>query len=80
MNRNKTQIALYFCGERAEDPLLSMFYCNGSRDFTYFLVLNKTDSLSVVFHDYLEPLPVDAVAANLKVKARLCSCWSTTTS
>lgn len=31
------------------------------------MVINKTDSLSVVFHDYLEPLPKDIVAANLKL-------------
>ena len=60
-----------------------MFYCNdnnGTTDFIYFLVLNKTDSLSVVFHDYLEPLPMDTVAANLKVKKHISSYWWTTPS
>jgi hypothetical protein len=59
---------MYFCGERSDDIFLNMLYCNGTKDFTYFLVLNKSDSLSVIFHDYLEPLPIDTVAANLKVE------------
>lgn len=43
-----------------------MVYCNGAGNFTYYLVINKTDSLSVVFHDFLEPIPKDFVAASLK--------------
>jgi hypothetical protein len=68
-NLNKTQIAVFFCSEGSKDFFLEQFYCNGTKDFTYFLVLNKTDSLSVVFHDYLEPLPIDIVASNLKVNS-----------
>lgn len=30
-------------------------------------MLNKTDSLSVIFHDLLEPMPIDEVAVSLKV-------------
>lgn len=68
---NKTQIALFFCNGASQDIFLQMFYCNGTKDYTYFLVLNKSDSLSVIFHDYLEPLPIDTVAANLKVNPNL---------
>jgi len=64
---NRTQIGLLFCDGGSDDILLNGFYCNGSSFFTYYLVLNKTDSLTVLFHDYLEPLPIDTTAAALKV-------------
>lgn len=64
---NRTQISLFFCEGGSDDLFINMVYCNGEGDFTYYLVINKTDSLSVVFHDFLEPIPKDFVAANLKV-------------
>ena len=64
---NKTQVALFFCDGNSDDMWLHMFYCNGTGDYNYFLLLNKTDSLSVIFHDLLEPFPIDTNAANLKV-------------
>jgi hypothetical protein len=32
------------------------------------MTLNKTDSLTVVFYDLMQPLPIDPVSASLKVK------------
>ena len=52
-NQNKTQIGLLFCDGENRDIWMNIFYCNGSSDFSYYLVLNKTDSLSVIFHDVL---------------------------
>ena len=62
-----TQIGLLFCDGMNSDIWMNTFYCNGTSDYTYYFVLNKTDSLSVIFHDILEPLPIDDVAASLKV-------------
>ena len=61
-----TQIGLLFCAGPSEQLNLSLF-CDGSKDFTYYIMLNKTDSLTVIFHDLLEPLPIDEVATSLKV-------------
>lgn len=67
---NKTQIGLLFCNGRAEEEQdvynLSLF-CNGSSDYTYYMTLNRTDSLTVIFYDLLQPLPIDPVASSLKV-------------
>lgn len=49
---NVTQIGLIYCAGRSKDFQLSIF-CDGSKDYAYYLVLNKTDSLSVIFHDLL---------------------------
>lgn len=72
-NRNKTQIGLLFCDGESKDFWLGMFYCNGSDDYAYFMVMNKSESLSVVFHDVLEPLPIDQVSSSLKVNHILLS-------
>jgi hypothetical protein len=67
---NKTQVGLLFCNGRAEEEQglynLSLF-CNGSSDYTYYMTLNRTDSLTVIFYDLLQPLPIDPVASSLKV-------------
>jgi hypothetical protein len=31
------------------------------------MTLNKTDSLTVIFYDLMQPLPIDPVSASLKV-------------
>lgn len=31
------------------------------------MTLNKTDSLTVMFYDLMQPLPIDPVSASLKV-------------
>lgn len=67
---NRTQIGLLYCADPAETFELNLF-CDGSKDFAYYLVLNKTDSLSVIFHDLLEPMPIDEVAISLKVLNQL---------
>jgi hypothetical protein len=65
---NTTQIGIIFCsGENLDDVILSTLYCNGTTNYTYFIALNKSDSLSVIFHDYLEPLPIDNIGVSLKV-------------
>jgi hypothetical protein len=67
---NKTQIGLLFCNGKADEEQglynLSLF-CNGSSDYTYYMTLNRTDSLTVIFYDLLQPLPIDPVASSLKV-------------
>lgn len=63
---NVTQIGLLYCTGPSKDLQLSIF-CDGSKDYAYYLVLNKTDSLSVIFHDLLEPMPIDEVAVSLKL-------------
>ena len=35
--------------------------------------MNKTDSLAVIFHDMLEPLPIDEKAVSLKVQVLIFS-------
>lgn len=55
---NHTQIAVIFCGSGVPVNLLT-YFCDGSKDYGYYLVINKTDSLAVIFHDMLEPLPID---------------------
>ena len=67
---NHTQIGLLFCNDKADEEAgtynLTLF-CNGSSEFTYYLTLNRTDSLTVIFYDLLQPLPIDLVASTLKV-------------
>lgn len=42
--------------------------CNTDPDYySYFLILNKTDSFSVVFTDPSIPLPKDPLALSLKL-------------
>lgn len=52
-NPNITQIGVFFCDGGHPDLWINLFYCNGSYDYAYYLVLNKSDSLSVIFHDIL---------------------------
>jgi hypothetical protein len=66
-NDNKTQIGLLFC---ADEDIFD-FFCNGTNNYTYYLTLNRTDSLTVIFYDLLEPLPIDPVASTLKVISKL---------
>lgn len=42
-----------FCVNRPAGDEIIPFFCDGDKDFAYYLVLNKTDSLSVIFHDLL---------------------------
>lgn len=42
--------------------------------YSYFLILNKTDSFSVIFADPSIPLPKDPVALSLKVGLSIFSC------
>lgn len=76
---NKTQIGLLYCAGASQSFQLNIF-CDGTKDYAYYLVLNKTDSLSVIFHDLLEPMPVDEVAVSLKVLFSLFSYLLTTLS
>jgi hypothetical protein len=65
---NTTQIGLIYCGAAASpEQLLLHYFCDGDKDYTYYLVLNKTEGMSVMFYDLLEPMPVDDVAVSLKV-------------
>ncbi len=60
-------IGLLFCAEPVLTELELNMYCDGKSDYSYYLVLNKTDSLTVLFYDLLYPLPIDPVSASLKV-------------
>jgi hypothetical protein len=43
-------------------------FCDDTKDaYSYFLILNKTDSFSVIFADPSIPLPKDPVALSLKL-------------
>lgn len=65
---NKTQIGVIMCGTQnfPEEDALSGF-CNTDRDYAYYLVLNKLNTMGTVFHALSEPFPLDLTAAALKV-------------
>ena len=62
---------LAFGETNVSDEDIFDFFCNGTNNYTYYLTLNRTDSLTVIFYDLLEPLPIDPVASTLKVISKL---------
>lgn len=71
LNPNRTQIGLLMCGNNSEtyeagDQIGN--YCQTpGKDYTYYLVLKKINSMGVIFHALDEPFPIDKNAAALKV-------------
>ena len=62
---NKTQIGIMFC---VETDISTLGFCDDVKNsYSYFLILNKTDSFGVIFADPTIPLPKDPVALSLKV-------------
>lgn len=45
--------------DQADSPYNLSLFCNGSTEFTYYMTLNRTDSLTVIFYDLMVPLPID---------------------
>lgn len=67
-NPNKTQIGVMFCVQvPIEITLLDVCNTTDEDSYSYFLILNKTDSFSVIFADPSIPLPKDPVALSLKL-------------
>ena len=50
---NRTQIGVIFCGNGVPQVAQLSNFCDGTKDYSYYLVMNKTDSLAVIFHDML---------------------------
>lgn len=67
-NPNKTQIGLLLCGDNVFAPGDSINnFCGSGKDYTYYLVLKKLNTLATIFHAINEPFPLDLTAAALKV-------------
>lgn len=64
-NPNKTQTGVLLCGAGGGADNITNF-CTG-KEFEYYLVLKKINSMAVIFHALLEPFPLDPVATALKV-------------
>jgi hypothetical protein len=72
---NRTQAALLLCGNTNFPPGENITnFCSSGSNYTYYLVLNKINSLAVIFHALLEPFPLDPVASALKVLLILFRC------
>ena len=69
------------CGDNQEDfnvnDTIVNFCGTPGKDYTYYLVLKKVNSMGVIFHATSEPFPIDRAASALKVLPFRCS-WQST--
>lgn len=71
-NPNKTQTGLLLCGDNVFTPGDNINnFCGSGKDYTYYLVLKKLNTLATIFHAINEPFPLDLTAAALKVTTTL---------
>jgi hypothetical protein len=69
-------MALLMCGDTSEsypNDDIANFCATPTKDYTYYIVTKKVNSMAVVFHALDEPFPIDPVASALKVYLDICS-------
>ena len=68
-------IGLMICGDNSENfgtDTITNYCGTQNKDYTYYLVLNKINSMGVIFHALNEPFPIDKTASALKVYIVIC--------
>ncbi len=61
MRGDRTQLGVIICGDASETYTDDManFCTVPNKDYVYYLVLKKINSMGVIFHALTEPFPID---------------------